>query len=128
MKNQGFRFFSLSQTFTISNFLTNTLEVRDSGCWLSVLFLCQGHNQNLAKQTSKIELYRKIVNCKKPFIIFSKCSIWDVWLRTKYPSTFFLIFFQKKIALLTSALITSPMVFFYFNDLSSKILWVNKGK
>ena len=37
MKNKCFGFLLLSQTFTMSNFLTGPMEIRDGGCQLYII-------------------------------------------------------------------------------------------
>ena len=37
-------------------------------------------------QTSKMKLFAKIVNCRKPLTIFAKSSFLDVWLGSEYPT------------------------------------------
>ena len=54
------------------------------GTFSASLLGLQGNSESC--QTSKMEVFAKIVKNKKPFTIFVKTSILDVWQGSKYAS------------------------------------------
>ena len=55
MKNKCFGFLLLSQTFTMSNFLTGPMEIRDGGCQL---YIIKPHKKSILPYKSKHFLHQ----------------------------------------------------------------------
>ena len=91
---------------------------------------CQSYQQNLGNadlpqteaylepcQTSKEELFAKVVNCFQPWTIFAKNSILDVWCLTG-----FWIRFRQLLQIWTLQVGQGPKVYLYIGHWISNIL------